>query len=157
VVGVDLSQGMMDVARRAVVDEPGPPVTFHRADATRLPYREEFDLVVSFGAFGHVLERDEPALVASVWEALRPGGRFVFVTGERPGALSPGVLKARAFNAVMRVRNAVWRPPFVMYYLTFLLPRATELLRQRGFEVQVERWLFGAPFERHALVLATKP
>jgi SAM-dependent methyltransferase len=148
---------MMAVAQARVAQEVGVPVSFHQADATRLSYREEFELAVSFGAFGHILERDEPALVASVWRALRPGGRFVFVTGDRPRWWSPGALQARAFNAAMRVRNAVWRPPFVMYYLTFLLPRATALLRAQGFEVTVERWLFPAPFERHALVMATRP
>ena len=39
----------------------------------------------------------------------------------------------------MRVRNALWKPPFVMYYLTFLLPRAEALLRARGFELRVYR------------------
>ena len=33
----------------------------------------------------------------------------------------------------MRIRNLLVRPPFVMYYLTFLLPRARKLLVERGF------------------------
>jgi hypothetical protein len=45
----------------------------------------------------------------------------------------------RAFNAAMRVRNAVRKPEFVMYYFTFLLPRARRLLEDRGFAVNERR------------------
>jgi hypothetical protein len=31
------------------------------------------------------------------------------------------------------------RPPFVMYYLTFLLPEAKELLSRHGFSVEVKQ------------------
>jgi hypothetical protein len=51
--------------------------------------------------------------------------------------LSRRHIVARAFNGVMRVRNAVRRPEFIMYYLTFLLPRARTLLERAGFDVRV--------------------
>ena len=41
----------------------------------------------------------------------------------------------------MRVRNLLWRPPFIMYYLSFLLPQARHLLERHGFEVTVHRGL----------------
>jgi hypothetical protein len=35
----------------------------------------------------------------------------------------------------MRVRNAVWRPPFVMYYRTWPLPAVRDDLTASGFTV----------------------
>ena len=115
-------------------------------------------MVTSFGAFGHILEEDEPRLVAGIHQVLKPGGRFVFVTGEEPSALRPGYWVARAFNAAMRVRNALWEPPFVMYYLTFLLPRARALLEAQGFTVDVRQGTLPEPYERHGyrVVVATR-
>jgi SAM-dependent methyltransferase len=158
VVGVDLSQAMLDVARRRHGDDPGAArLELVKGDALALTFEREFDLVTSFGAFGHIEEADEGRLVAGIARALRPGGRFAFVTGDAPPLLAPRVLRARAFNAVMRVRNAVWKPPFVMYYLTFLLPRARALLEAAGLHVEVLRGVLPTPYERYVLVIATKP
>ena len=158
VVGLDLSAGMLDEARRRHSDDPGDAaLDFVKGDALALPFDADFDLATSFGAFGHIEERDEGRLVAGIARALRPGGRFVFVTGDAPRAWSPRVLRARAFNAAMRVRNAVWQPPFVMFYLTFLLPRARVLLEAAGLRVEVRRGVLPTPYERYALVIAHKP
>jgi ubiquinone/menaquinone biosynthesis C-methylase UbiE len=158
VVGLDLSAGMLDEARRRHGHDPGDAaLEFVKGDALALPFDADFDLATSFGAFGHIEERDEGRLVAGIARALRPGGRFVFVTGDAPPLWSPRVLRARAFNAAMRVRNAVWQPPFVMYYLTFLLPRARALLEAAGLRVEVRRGVLPAPYERYALVIAHKP
>ena len=120
-VGVDFSRGMLRVARRT-----GAPLV--RGDALALPFDEAFDLVTCFSALGHFLPSEHEALVRAVRGCLRPGGRFLFATGEMPETTPPGYWLSRAFNAAMRVRNALWSPPFVMYYLTFLLPEARELL-----------------------------
>jgi SAM-dependent methyltransferase len=159
VVGVDLSQGMLDEARRLLADAPGEAaMELVRGDALELPWHEQFDVVTSFGAFGHILEQDEPRLVGGIHRALRPGGRFVFVTGHPPSPLRPGYWMARAFNAAMRVRNALWHPPFVMYYLTFLLPRARALLEAQGFSVEVRQDVLPEPYERYGycVVIATR-
>ena len=159
VVGVDLSQGMLDEARRRLEEAPGEAaVELVRGDALALPWREEFELVTSFGAFGHIPEADEPRLVEQVHQVLRPQGRFLFITAEAPSRWRPGYWMARAFNAAMRVRNALWDPPFVMYYLTFLLPRARALLEARGFSVEVQRHVLPEPYARHGLcgVIATR-
>lgn len=159
VVGLDLSQGMLDEARRRLADAPGrAPLELVRGDALSLPWREEFDVVTSFGAFGHIPQEDEPRLVQQVHQVLRPGGRFLFITTDEPSRWRPGYWVARAFNAAMRVRNALWSPPFVMYYLTFLLPRARALLEARGFSLEVQRNLFPEPYARWGLcgVIATR-
>ncbi|HYO56411.1 class I SAM-dependent methyltransferase [Archangium sp.] len=159
VVGVDLSQGMLDEARRRLADAPGTAaLELVRGDALELPWREEFDLVTSFGAFGHISEEDEPRLVKGIHRVLRPGGRFLFVTGDEPSRLRLGYWVARTFNAAMHVRNAVWKPPFIMYYLTFLLPRARALLEAHGFNVDARRDVLPEPYARYGLcvVIATR-
>ncbi len=157
VVGVDLSQGMLADARRLLADAPGEAtVTLVQGNVLELTYEAEFDVVTSFGAFGHILEEDEPRLVEVIARALRPGGRFVFVTAHPPSKLNPGYWIAKGFNAAMRVRNALWKPPFVMYYLTFLVPRARELLEAQGFEMDVRDGLMPPPFTPYSIVVATK-
>ncbi|MEU0203626.1 MULTISPECIES: class I SAM-dependent methyltransferase [unclassified Streptomyces] len=136
VTGVDFSAGMLDVARQRV-RPAGPPVSFVRADARALPFAPAFDLVVSFGAFGHFLPREVPGLFAQVRSVLRPGGCFAFplVAPPRPGSLGHGMLLG--FDTVMRVRNALWRPPFVMYYRAVRFGDVLRALAEAGFRVEL--------------------
>lgn len=157
VVGVDFSQGMLDEARRRVADAPGHArVELVRGDALDLPFHEEFDVVTCVGALGHILRQDEERFVRGIWRALRPGGRFVFATGEMPPLKSPWRWAAHAFNGVMRVRNAVVKPEFVMYYLTFLWPEVRELLAGQGFSLRAERGVCPPPYGPVILVVATR-
>ncbi|WP_121750571.1 class I SAM-dependent methyltransferase [Streptomyces sp. E2N166] len=137
VTGVDFSAGMLEVARGRVVPE-GPAVSWVRADARALPFGPEFDLVVSFGAFGHFLPRELPGLFTQVRSVLRPGGCFAFpvVAPPRPG--SRGYWTLLGFDAVMRARNALWRPPFVMYYRTFRLGDVGRELARAGFRTDLQ-------------------
>ncbi|MBI0297976.1 class I SAM-dependent methyltransferase [Streptomyces sp. PRKS01-29] len=162
ITGVDFSAGMLAVGRdrsRTVPDIP--PTHWVRADARALPFGPVFDLAVSFGAFGHFLPRERPGLFAQVHSVLRPGGRFAFpiVAPARPG--SRPYWSLLAFDTAMRVRNAVWRPRFVMYYRTFRLADVREELIGAGFEVGLRaledlgRRADGSP--RCRLVVATRP
>ena len=36
----------------------------------------------------------------------------------------------------MQLRNGIVRPPFIMYYLTFLWPKVQDLLVDSGFQVK---------------------
>src|SRR5262249_36665217 len=72
---VDFSTGMLAQARRARLG-----AGWVRADARALPCRG-FDLAVSFGALGHFLRAERPALFAGVDSALRPGGVFAVPVG----------------------------------------------------------------------------
>ncbi|MFI8348732.1 class I SAM-dependent DNA methyltransferase [Streptomyces sp. NPDC085596] len=134
VTGVDFSAGMLDVARRG----QGEGVALVRADARALPFTAAFDLVVSFGAFGHFLPRELPGLFTQVHSTLRPGGRFAFPVLAPPRPSSPAYWMLLGFDAVMRVRNAVWRPPFVMYYRAFRLGDVRRELELAGFTVELE-------------------
>lgn len=55
----------------------------------------------------------------------------------------------------MHLRNHLMTPPFVMYYLQFLLPQALELLESNGFKVEIRSRLFKGRFEHLKLVIAT--
>jgi ubiquinone/menaquinone biosynthesis C-methylase UbiE len=150
-IGIDASAGMLEEARRR-----WPTAKLVRGDALSLPFGAKLDLVTCFGAFGHILEEDEPRLVEEIARVLRPGGRFVFYSAEPPPFWSARALAARAFNAAMRVRNWLWQPPFVMFYLTFLIPRARALLEARGFRVEVFTPVLDGPWAGLKLVVATK-
>jgi SAM-dependent methyltransferase len=130
VMGVDFSRGMLAQARRA-----HPDAKWVRADVRALPFAGAADVAVSFGALGHVLPAERPALFAGVHRALRPGGVFAFpVVAPRP-VTSRWYWAMLGFDVAMRVRNAVWRPPFVMYYRTCPLHAVRDDLTAAGFTV----------------------
>jgi ubiquinone/menaquinone biosynthesis C-methylase UbiE len=154
--GVDFSAGMLAQARSA-----DPDATWVRADARALPFAEVFDLAVTFGALGHFLPAERPALFEGVYRALRPGGLFTFPIGAPPPRTSVSHWATLGFDLAMRVRNAVWRPPFVMYYRTSPLPAVRDDLTAAGFTATavaltaLGRYRDGSP--RCWLVLARKP
>jgi len=156
VVGVDFSAGMLARARLA-----HPDATWVRADARALPFTSAFDLAVTFGALGHFLPAERPALFAGVYRALRPGGLLAFPLGAPPPIGSVPYWLMNGFDLVMRVRNAIWRPRFIMYYGTCRLSAIRGELAAAGFTVRT------VPLEalgrrrdgtaRCALVLARRP
>lgn len=157
VVGIDFSRGMLDVAREHLSHHTRQPfVELVHGDVLDMNFRDEFDLALTVGSLGHILPQDEPRFVERIATALKPGGRFAFVTTEMPPWWSRRYLFSRAFNAAMRVRNALKRPPFIMFYLTFLLPRARQLCEQHGFDVAVHRDAFAGRFRVLQAVVATK-
>jgi cyclopropane fatty-acyl-phospholipid synthase-like methyltransferase len=121
-----------------------------------MQFDREFDLAVTAGSLGHILPRDEPRFVERIHAALRPGGRFAFVTADMPPWWSRRALLSRAFNAAMLFRNTIHRPPFVMYYLTFLLPQVRRLLETHGFEVAVHDDAFAGRYAFLKVVVATR-
>ena len=153
ITGVDFSTGMLAEARRA-----HPDARWVRADVRALPFAGAFDIAVSFGALGHFLPAERPALFAGVYRVLRPGGVFVFPVAAPQPVTSRGYWALLGFDLAMRVRNAVWRPPFVMYYLTCGLQAVRNDLTASGFTVTtvpltaLGRRQDGSP--RYALVLA---
>ncbi|MFK8910890.1 SAM-dependent methyltransferase, partial [Streptomyces sp. YS-3] len=50
---------------------------------------------------------------------------------------SPGYWALLGFDAAMRVRNALWRPRFVMYYRDFRLADLRAELAGAGFQVDL--------------------
>ncbi len=156
VTGVDFSAGMLTEARRRADATSGAPVRLVRADARALPFEGEFDLAICVGALGHFVGRDQDLFLEGVARSLKPGGRFAIVTAGPISPFSPGVWIARAFNAAMHVRNAIRKPEFVMFYLTFLLPDVLPMLERHGLVPEVRKGVFSGPLRGLTLVVATK-
>lgn len=158
VVGIDFSAGMLEEAKRRVNAAPGSArVEIVRGDALNMPFDNEMDIVTCVGAFGHILRKDEDQFMRGIVRAMKPGGRFVFATGRPPTVRESRFWMAHGFNAVMRVRNAVWRPEFIMYYLTFLWPEVKTLLERHGLDVEVhDEGLCEPPYQRVMIVSAKK-
>ena len=156
-VGLDLSSGMLAQAEAHLREAPGTvPPELVQGDVLDPPWTEAFDLVTCFGAFGHFTKEEEPALVRSVKQLLRPGGLFAFVTHRELGYADWRTWPYRAFNAAMLVRNALLDPPFVMYYLGFTVERSTQLLEAEGFTVELHEGLLPEPLQSYVVVVATR-
>lgn len=140
VLGVDPSTDMIGFARkhfrRANLD-------FAPGDATRLAYREAFDLVVSFNALHWVI--DQAAALASIHAALRPGGRaFLEFVPQAERRSLEDVLEATR-------QSPRWAPYFTDYRTPYAHPipeQYARLARDRGLEVErieteKKQWDFG--------------
>jgi ubiquinone/menaquinone biosynthesis C-methylase UbiE len=156
VVGIDLSEGMLEQARRRADEAQGAArVELLQMDALQMTFDQEFDVATCFGAFGHILHPDQDRFADGVRRALKPGGRFLFITRPMPGLQESVWWKARAFNAAMHVRNLLPGPPFIMFYLTFTLERARDVLQRHGFSLTA-RAAWANEYKDFWLVTATK-
>jgi trans-aconitate 2-methyltransferase len=72
-LGIDPSTRMIAYAQAHFARIKYPNLTFAVGDATSLPFRGEFDLVVSFNALHWV--RDQSAALRGIRDALKPAGR----------------------------------------------------------------------------------
>jgi trans-aconitate 2-methyltransferase len=73
VVGIDPSEKMVQFATSKWAPDGGGNLHFEVADARRLPFHEEFSLVVSFNALHWVAEQEDA--LRSIHSALKPGGK----------------------------------------------------------------------------------
>src|SRR5262249_60085036 len=96
----------------------GPPahatLRFEVADARRLPYREEFDLVVSFNALHWVPDQD--AALGSIRAALKPGGRALLrMVPQGPRESLEGVMEGGRHRARWAGRFAGLPRPYLHF------------------------------------------
>lgn len=77
VLGVDVSEKMIELARERWRDEPW--VEFLNADAAQLRIDGQFDAVVIYNAYPHFMDR--PALVSACHRLLTDTGRFIVAHG----------------------------------------------------------------------------
>lgn len=76
VVGVDLNEGMLEVAKEATRDVK-PAIEYRQADAAALPFEDgRFDVVLCQQGFQFMPEKD--TVLREMKRVLRPGGRLVF-------------------------------------------------------------------------------
>jgi ubiquinone/menaquinone biosynthesis C-methylase UbiE len=77
VIGLDLSPGQLDLARRCVA-----AAAFVRGDMATLSFASaSFDAVVAFYAIIHVPRDEHGQVLAEVFRVLRPGGLLVLTAG----------------------------------------------------------------------------
>ena len=94
ILGIDISSGMIETARRRLRDElrDDPRVRFERMDAEQLQLPDaSFDVVLSGFALTHV-PRPELAM-REIFRVLAPGGRVGIALGSRPPAGSGAQLR----------------------------------------------------------------
>lgn len=77
VVGIDMTDEMLERARRGAAHMGLTHVRFEKADMEQLPFDDEsVDVVISNGVIN--LAPDKPAVFAELLRVLRPGGRLQF-------------------------------------------------------------------------------
>lgn len=108
VLGVDLSDGMLDVANaRAAADGVSRQVTFRRMDAEALSLDDHsFDVVTSLFALAHF--PNPGSALKEMYRVLRPGGRVVVAIGSGPALFTrDGVLQGlrRVSDLVEQLRR----------------------------------------------------
>lgn len=124
VLGVDLSEKMISYASESIVKHN---LVFLTADATALPFYNQFDLVVSSFALHWVLEQE--SAYASLYKCLVPGGKLLIVEAAKRNNYVGPLTEELA-------KNTKWAPYFREYksqrvYLTE--SEAHAILERVGF------------------------
>jgi len=84
VLGIDISQGMVDFAKAKYTRDKHRNLSFQLVDASSLNFSDEFDLAVSFACLHWI--KDHLSVLRGVGRSLRPGGRILFQCGGRGNA-----------------------------------------------------------------------
>jgi ubiquinone/menaquinone biosynthesis C-methylase UbiE len=82
VVGIDISQGMLDVAaKRVAAEAPGMPIHLQLGDARALPFADgQFDAAFMSFTLELFEEDDIGRVLAELRRVLRPGGRVAVIS-----------------------------------------------------------------------------
>jgi SAM-dependent methyltransferase len=96
--GLDLSQPLLDVARRRLDEAGAHAVELIRSDMRRIPLRAAFDTILSlFTSFGYfATDAENERVLQAVWDALRPGGMLLIDTLNAP-ATRASLIRAEEF------------------------------------------------------------
>lgn len=151
--GIDLSRAMLSKARENLAPAE---VQWIHGDFLKTYWENSFDLITTVGVLGHIDPKDHKLFAQRIASALKPGGCLITVVGDLRGHrwLS---LPALLFDSVMRLRNLLWRPRFVMYYLSFVLPHCAHILEEAGLEVDVLEAGLPRPYSQLKVVRARRP
>jgi trans-aconitate 2-methyltransferase len=106
VVGVDVSPEMIGLAEKLFLGKAAN-VTFQHADASALPFHNEFDVVVSFNCLHWV--KDHLPVLEGIEQSLKPSGRVLLQFGGR------GVDKVVDDISEPVISAKKWRPYFINF------------------------------------------
>ncbi|ADB38627.1 class I SAM-dependent methyltransferase [Spirosoma linguale] len=93
IIGLDASLSMISKAR-----ESFPHLSFQEGDARNFGTDQPFDAIFSNATLHWINETEQPSVLAAVFKALKPGGRFVAELGGRGNV-------ARILNALAKALN----------------------------------------------------
>jgi SAM-dependent methyltransferase len=129
-LGIDLSPRMIAIARDKLAAQPVPQLRFEVGEAERWPLgTAEHDVVLAFNVLHLVADLDH--VLATIWQGLKPGGRFMSKT-PCVAELNPLITRL-ALPLLRAVRLA---PPVLCFDEAQLLAR----LQRHGFVIeQAER------------------
>jgi len=133
VLGVDSSRDMVDFAS-GFYKRQRKRLSFKRKDACRLGMREAFDVIFSNSCFHWI--PDHRALLKSIRQALKPGGRL-FVRMGAKGNFAGAIQAAKRLN-----RQEKWRRYFTDFTSPFNFAdpvRFRALLKHSGFKLKTFR------------------
>jgi ubiquinone/menaquinone biosynthesis C-methylase UbiE len=124
VVGVDLSQGMIDQARQDLVAAGYPDVRLEIGDATRLSFpAESFDSILCSEVIEHIPDTDQA--IREMYRVLKPAGCLVITTPNRRSWY--GFDRYVLWRGLFRRK---WNHPFDNWRT---MPELTSLLERHGF------------------------
>jgi trans-aconitate 2-methyltransferase len=103
-IGVDQSANMLQTARAHLAGRFRGRLAFARADAAALPFASAADAIFSTATFHWVLDHEQ--LFASLFRALKPGGRLVALCGGGP------YLERLHARCVLLMREPAFAPHF---------------------------------------------
>lgn len=79
VIGVDASQNMIDEAKKTFDSEKFPNLSFQVMDASKLTFKENFDLVFSNSALHWI--KDHKPVLSGIYHSLKPNGKIYLKFG----------------------------------------------------------------------------
>jgi trans-aconitate 2-methyltransferase len=143
VLGIDPSTRMISFARSHFPKDQHPNLGFEVADARTLPYRNAFDLVISFNALHWV--HDQDAALRGIRTALRASGRtfLQFVPQGSRKCLEDVIEETCRSERWVRYFDERHRPP----YVHFTPEEYAQLAERSGLRVErLERELYSWDF-----------
>jgi trans-aconitate 2-methyltransferase len=130
VVGVDASASMIAFAAAHCDPALHPNLQFAVADARHLPYRHQFDRVVSFNALHWIPEQDQA--LRSIHSAVKPGGRVQL-------RMVPKGKRKSLEDTIEETRlSSRWNGYFKIFhdpYLHLTVEQYVDLAERNGFQV----------------------
>jgi SAM-dependent methyltransferase len=113
VVGLDLSDGMLQVARESLLSYiVARQASFVQGDAADFTLQEDFGLAVStFDALNHLPDLDAlRGCFRSVWKVLLPGGYFIFDLNTRQGLMNWNSISVDPGDEIFLLNRGIFDP-----------------------------------------------